>query len=239
MDIDTLEALEAEFLSGGNVPRLGRECASYYWTQDGEAIYATVPLPNKVSPKDVSLALSEGEFRLSIVNQPEFPGIVGALGGNADPPGTEWEVVEDEMDGPALELRITKELKGLSTYWDCLLFGEKSHPTVQYAGTCPKTGVRFRQRKDLFEIEVDVPPTVSSDDISIDVELDSWRLEVKGTDISFETRFYGNVVPGETAWAIEGGEVGDKKTLDITLHKSRQGAPVHDSVHWWPRLSAV
>lgn len=221
------------------MPPLGRECASYYWTQDGTHMYATIPLPNKVAPRDVSLALSEEEFSVSIVNQPDFLGVSGGLGGRPDPTGTDWAVVDDPVDGPSLEVRILKAFStGVSTYWQSLLVGEESHPTVQYSGICTKTGVRFRQRRDVFEIELDVPPTVSSDDVRIDVDPDFWMVSIKDTDISFAARLYSDVVPEDTVWAVEGGPADDNKILDITVHKSRKGAPDDDSAHWWPRLSA-
>lgn len=124
-----------------------------------------------------------------------------------------------------------------SEFWQSFLVGEVSSPTVQFAGICPVSDVRFQQHIDTFDIELDLPGIVDQNHVKVDVSPTSWRIDVLRPCgvLSRSSNFIRRVVPSDTVWMLDRNETAS--TLLVTLRKQDTGYP-HDAIeNWWPGLS--
>ncbi|KAJ8607276.1 hypothetical protein CTAYLR_009529 [Chrysophaeum taylorii] len=231
MEIEDLEALEAEFLRGGRhmPPRLGSECGSYRWTQDATHIHVTVPLPSRPPHSDVSLVVAPTEFGVEVIFPTrEFEGVRGALGGAVDTTKTKWHVEDDPFQGPRVRAAIRKERD--HEMWRVFLVGEEHAPTVQFAGTCRVTGARFKQHRHTFDLEFDLPADVVEDPdrLRVDVTPTSFLVDIPDdpTWLPRRAQLRGRVVPEDTVWLVDP----PTRTLDLALRKTT-------AVTWWPGLA--
>jgi len=247
-EIDDLEALEKAYLQGGRrpPPRLGRECASYRWTQDARRVHVEIPLPSAVPESDVSLVIDKDEFAMEVIyptrdySTREFSEIRGALGGDIWPERSEWRVESDETEGARVVVSIAKQVTSAtySEMWQSFLFGEEPAPTVRYSGICRSTGARFRQHRDTFHLELDLPGHVDTDCVRLDVSPTSWRLDVylpSSEPLSRRADLAGRVVPDDTVWLLDRNETAT--TLFVTFAKQRTGLPGDAATNWWPGFS--
>ena len=182
----------------------------------------------------------------------------GFFGGAVAPQASLYEVFEDSVYGPTLEVKIKKlKSEGVVEMWSSFLSGEKAEPTVQFAGTCEVTGARFFQHRDFFDVELDVPANLAPSDLTVDLEPNKWTISYPG----FRTNgdLLGRVVPDDSAWLLddlsknrprsrqrsnydddswdgkkEDNDDQNLKTLYMTLRKER--AP-GGNISWWPGLT--
>jgi len=227
-------------------PRLGRECAFYRWVQDEKYVYVTIPLPSVPPRNDVSLVIGPEEFGVDVVfPKREIEGVRGLFAGDVSPELSRWDLADDPVEGPSLEVVVAKTpTPAYSTMWHAFLENEEARPTVQFAGVCAATGARFRQYADFFEVELDVPDTTRPDDVRVDVSAERWTLSVQGLESGGGSgRLRGRVLPDDTNWLFDDlsptspyyGEAAPMKTLYITLRK--EAATNGQTAHWWPGLS--
>eukprot|EP00635_Sarcinochrysidales_sp_CCMP3193_P003757 CAMPEP_0118909366 /NCGR_PEP_ID=MMETSP1166-20130328/11974_1 /TAXON_ID=1104430 /ORGANISM="Chrysoreinhardia sp, Strain CCMP3193" /LENGTH=277 /DNA_ID=CAMNT_0006848789 /DNA_START=466 /DNA_END=1299 /DNA_ORIENTATION=- len=239
LDMDDLAEMEARYLRGEG-GRLGRECLFYRWTQDAAKVYVTIPLPSLPPKTDVSLVISPEDFGMDcIFAAREIDGISGALAGLAAPELSSWDLRDDPIDGPSVEVEVVKAPReGYSEMWQAFLAGEVAAPTVQFTGRCEKTGARFRQRRDTVDVEFDLHPSVTPADIQVDVRPDSWAVDLGDRRVQGTLR--GRVRPEDTLWLVDDDEhQGDhhhresprgRRTLYITLAKD-------SPTSWWSGLT--
>jgi len=205
----------------------------------------------------VSLVIGPEEFGFdAIFAKREIEGVRGYFAGEVAPQLSNWDLADDPVDGPSVEVTVAKQpTPAYTTMWHAFLEGEEPQHTVQFTGLCEATAARFRQYVDSFEIEFDVPSSTRPDDVAVDVSATQWTLAVRSLATSKTGHFRGRVLPDDTNWLLDdlspsspdyhhhrhhrGSDTDDDevpmKTLYITLRK--EAATDGQKANWWPGLS--
>lgn len=207
MSLDDLEALE----NAARPPVLGRECATYRWTQDAASVRVEAPLPFRPPASDVSVVVGERTFDAAVVNSGVE--IRGELGGAADPARTGWEIEED-----ALVLTIAKAAPDV--FWPAFLVSEVPAPTARYRGS--DGAAAFVQTRDALNVAVDLPDGATAADLVVSLDADRWRVSGPG-GWSAGGALWGTIAARDAAWLVDDGR------LHLSLPK------VVDA--WWPGLT--
>ena len=227
LSIETLEAMEAELLAGGKAPPpLGRECAAYRWTQDGETVEVEVPLPFAPPRSDVSLVVGDATFALAVINSGLE--VSGDLGVAAVAPASRWDLRVGGDGAASVVVTVRKAVaeaeNGCGIFWREFLRGEAAAPTVAYRGVDAASGAAFEQTAAGFDLEVALPDGVAACDVAVDVADDAFRASARGATVAAGA-FVGSVDAAETVWFVDG------RTVHVALTKRHPPGP-------WPGLCA-